>query len=252
MSLVLQTLLALAVLHGGATSTPAPKENRLFELRTYYAAPGKLDALNARFRDHTTKLFEKHGITNIGYWVPADNKDNLLIYLIAFPSKEAREQSWKAFGEDPDWKSARDASEVNGKLVVKVVSQLLTATDYSARPKRSIKKPDRVFELRTYKTFPGKLEDLHTRFREHTVKIIKRFGADLIGFWVPTEKEQGSEDTLIYLLAHKSKETMKEMAEKFPRDPEWVKAKEESEKNGKLVEKVESLLLTPVDYSTIK
>lgn len=252
MSLLLSTLLAFGILNGGISSRPAPKEARLFELRTYYAAPGKLDALNARFRDHTTKLFEKHGITNIGYWVPADNKDNLLIYIIAFPSKEAREVSWKAFAEDPAWKAAREASEVNGRLVDKVVSQFLNVTDYSSRIKPSVRKKERLFELRTYKTFPGKLEDLHTRFREHTIGIIKRLGAEILGFWVPTTKEQGSENTLVYLLAHKSKEKMQEMAEKFPKDPEWIKAKEESEQNGKLVEKVESVLLTPVDYSTIK
>ncbi len=83
----------------------ADKDARCFEIRTYYAAPGKLDALLARFRDHTVKLFEKHGITNIGYWVPIDNNDNKLVYVIAFPNREAREGpegSWKAFGKDPE------------------------------------------------------------------------------------------------------------------------------------------------------
>src|SRR5947207_1555015 len=77
---------------------------RYFEMRTYTAAEGKLDALNARFRDHTTKLFEKHGITNVGYWVPADgdrSKDTL-IYILAYPDKESRAKSWKAFVDDPD------------------------------------------------------------------------------------------------------------------------------------------------------
>src|SRR5882762_4371713 len=87
------------------------EDTRLFEMRTYYAAPGKLDDLNARFRNHTTKLFEKHGIENIGYWTPIENKDNKLVYILAYPSKEAHDQSWKAFGADPDWKRARSESE---------------------------------------------------------------------------------------------------------------------------------------------
>ena len=72
----------------------AEPDTRCFEMRTYYAAPGKLDALNARFRDHTCKLFEKHGMVNIGYWVPMTNTENKLVYLLAYPNREAREKSW--------------------------------------------------------------------------------------------------------------------------------------------------------------
>lgn len=251
MSLFFASLCAMSMAIAGAPR-PAAKEMRLFELRTYYAAPGKLDALNARFRDHTTKLFEKHGITNVGYWVPADNKSNQLVYLLAFPNKEEHDKSWKAFAEDPDWKSAREASEVNGRLVDKIESLFLNATDYSPKVKSVARKNERLFELRTYKTFPDKLNDLHTRFHEHTIGIMKRYGAEIIGFWTPTDKEHGSENTLVYILAHKSKEKAQEMAEKFPKDPDWLKAKTESEVNGKLVEKVESVFLTPVDYSKMK
>src|SRR3954463_7716959 len=85
---------------------------RLFELRTYTANEGKLDALNARFRDHTVKLFEKHGMTNVGYWTPSegDKSKNTLIYILAFPDKEARNKAFKEFGEDPDWVKARNES----------------------------------------------------------------------------------------------------------------------------------------------
>ncbi len=106
---------------------------RVFELRTYTAAPGKMAALNARFRDHTCKLFEKHGMTNIGYWNPADpnEAEKKLVYLLAFPSREAAEKSWQAFRNDPEWKTAREASEKNGRLVEKVESVFLSPTDYS-------------------------------------------------------------------------------------------------------------------------
>jgi hypothetical protein len=113
--------------------TVSKGDTRIFELRTYHAAPGKLDALNARFRDHTNKLFEKHGMTIIGFWTPTDPKeaDKTLIYILAFPSKEAADKSWKAFRDDPEWKTAREASEKDGKLVDKVESVYLNPTDYS-------------------------------------------------------------------------------------------------------------------------
>ena len=107
--------------------------NRVFELRTYTAAPGKLDALNARFRDHTLKLFEKHGMKNIGYWVPQDAplKDNTIIYVLAHESREAAAKSWKAFGADPDWVKANGDSEKDGRLTAKAESVFLDPTDYS-------------------------------------------------------------------------------------------------------------------------
>src|SRR5258708_5459308 len=95
-------------------SAPAAEDKLCYELRTYYAAPGKLDELHARFRDHTCKLFEKHDIQNLGYWVPLDNSEIKLIYLLAYPSREARDKSWKAFMADPDWQAAYKASEANG------------------------------------------------------------------------------------------------------------------------------------------
>src|SRR6476469_2737431 len=95
----LRRLLALFALTT-LSAVAANNDTRVFEMRTYYANPGKLDALNARFRDHTVKLFEKHGITNIGYWVPVENTENKLIYVLAYPSREAREASWKDFNND--------------------------------------------------------------------------------------------------------------------------------------------------------
>jgi hypothetical protein len=108
-------------------------DQRFFELRTYTANPGKLDALNARFRNHTNKLFVKHGMDLIGYWTPADGPEsaNTLVYILAYPSREAREASWKAFQADPDWKTARAESEKDGRLVEKVESKFLNPTDYS-------------------------------------------------------------------------------------------------------------------------
>jgi len=105
-------------------------DTRYFEMRTYTAEPGKMDALNARFRDHTNKLFKKHGMDIIGFW--NDTKDpDVLVYILAYPSKEARDKSWDAFQNDPEWKKAKDESEKDGKLVKDVKQLFLTPTDYS-------------------------------------------------------------------------------------------------------------------------
>lgn len=108
-------------------------DTRVFEMRTYIAHPGKLDALNARFRNHTCKLFEKHGMTNIGHWSPTDPKqaEEKMVYILAYPSKAAADKAWNDFRNDPEWKKAREASEVNGPLVAKVESVYLNPTDYS-------------------------------------------------------------------------------------------------------------------------
>ncbi len=107
---------------------------RIFELRTYTAAPGKLDALNARFRDHTNKLFEKHGMTIIGFWTPAKQQEDeeKLIYILAYPSKEAADRSWKAFRDDPEWKKVVAETEKNGRLLSKPPESVyMNPTDYS-------------------------------------------------------------------------------------------------------------------------
>jgi len=117
----------------GERAAPATEKPRVFELRTYTTEPGKLDALHARFRDHTTKLFEQHGMTNIGYWTPADgprSKDTL-IYVLAHESRAAAEKSWLAFRNDPAWLKARGESEAAGPIVRKVESVFMNPTDYS-------------------------------------------------------------------------------------------------------------------------
>ncbi|MBE0540593.1 MAG: NIPSNAP family protein [Verrucomicrobia bacterium] len=116
------------------TSPSVAKDSRCFEMRTYYAAPGKFEAMHARFRDHTSKLFKKHGIEIVGYWIPMDKDqgaENKLVYILAHKSREAAKKSFADFGNDPEWKKARAESEANGKLVDKVESVYLSATDYS-------------------------------------------------------------------------------------------------------------------------
>ena len=106
----------------------------VYELRTYTTHDGKLANLHKRFRDHTTKLFEKHGIKNIGYWTPTDEKlkDNTLVYIIAHKNRAAADKSWKAFISDPAWKKVAKESQVDGRILSKAPkSQYLIPTDYS-------------------------------------------------------------------------------------------------------------------------
>ena len=109
-------------------------QGKVFELRTYTTNQGKLDALQARFRNHTIRLFEKHGMTSIGYWVPEDAPlaSNTLIYIIAHPSREAAKKNWAEFREDPEWQKVKAESEAAGQIVSKIDSVYLKATDYSA------------------------------------------------------------------------------------------------------------------------
>jgi len=112
---------------------PSPASSAVYELRVYHAAPGKLGELLARFREHTTQLFERHGIKNVAYWTPTDEpeKSNTLIYILRHPSREAAAANWKAFQDDPEWKSVKDKSEANGKLVEKIDSTFLALTNFS-------------------------------------------------------------------------------------------------------------------------
>jgi hypothetical protein len=126
-------IFAAGIWAGKATNASAAAKARVFEIRTYTANEGKLNALHARFRNHTTKLFEKHGMTNIGYWKPLDAplSENTLIYVLAYPDRESAKKSWEAFRADPAWKKAMEESERDGKLVAKVDSVFMEATDYS-------------------------------------------------------------------------------------------------------------------------
>jgi hypothetical protein len=135
---VLSTLVLLAIgfaLGSWHQSSVAHAQNagRVFELRTYTAPDGKLPDLQARFRNHTMRIFERHGMKNVGYWVPQDppNKDNTLIYIISHESREAAKKSWAAFGADPEWQKVAKESQMNGKIIAGITSVYMDATDYS-------------------------------------------------------------------------------------------------------------------------
>ena len=116
-----------------ATATVSAAANPVFELRTYTTPDGKLPNLMARFRDHTMRIFEKHGMTNVGYWVPQDSpgSDDTLIYILSHESREAAEQSWSDFGADPEWDRVAEESQVNGRILTSVERVFMDSTDFS-------------------------------------------------------------------------------------------------------------------------
>jgi len=246
---------SLVSLCASSAADATEPDSRVFELRVYYAAEGKLDALHSRFRDHTTKLFEKHGIENVGYWVPIENPERQLIYFLAYPSREAREQSWKAFMADADWQKAYKASEVDGVLVAKVDSKFFQATDYTPAIK-SDTKGDRVFEMRTYTATPGNLAALESRFRDHTVALFEKHNIANVAYWTLMSDQADADKSLVYIVAHKSQAAAKESFAAFGKNPAWVAARKASEvkAGGSLTTPngVQSMFMQATDYSPIR
>ena len=248
----MKKLLILCLVLLSQISFAAKTDNRYFELRVYYCNPGKLDALVDRFRDYAVPLFKKHGIDGLGYWIPTSNPHNALYYLMAYPSKEARDASWKEFGNDPVWQEAAKKSEENGKLIARADIYFLKATDFSPKIKPSKGAGMRTFEMRIYTAMPGKLQGLENRFRDHTMKIFKNNGMQNVAYFRTIEKDPAMQPKLLYFLAYPNEEAGRLAWQNFRKDEDWIKASTASELNGKLVEKVESVYLKPAAFSKIK
>jgi hypothetical protein len=239
-----------------ASAALAAESGPVYELRTYTATPGNRAAVLARFRENTVRIFEQHGMKNIGYWVPADDKDggsDKLIYLLEHQSREAAQASWKAFSADPKWKEVRAKSEANGKIVAKAESVFLAPTDYSEPMSSGAGTgAPRLFELRTYTAPEGKLGALDARFRDHTLALFKKHGITNLGYFHPTDADKGAANTLIYFIAHANKAAADRSWKAFREDPEWITVLNASQKDGKLTTKVDSQFLTPTDFSMLK
>ena len=240
------------------TAAAADPAGRVYELRTYTAAPGKLDAMLARVKTAGIPALKRHGITPVAFFVPADNKDNQVITVSAHDSLAARKGNWEAFAADAEWKAAVADTEKDGKLVAKMDAVVLITTDYSP-DLAAFKSGDaaRIFELRTYTATTNNLGALNARFRDHTTKLFAKYGMTNVVYWTTAPGEPKADVTLIYLLAHPSADAMKVAFDKFRLDPDWVAAKDASEKaaGGPLTEAKDGVLskvLVPVEFSPIK
>lgn len=135
---------------------------------------------------------------------------------------------------------------------MKTTLLVLAAAALSVSAAPSIAPDSRVFELRTYHSTPDKIEALHTRFRDHTNELFKRHGMTVIGQWVPMDADKGSADTLVYMLAFKDRATATSAWREFARDPDWVKVYADSQKDGPLTTKIDSVFMSATDYSPLK
>ena len=238
-----------ALLVAVASFSSAIADDGVYELRVYTCEPGKLEALNSRFENHTMRLFEKHGMKNIAYWTPTDESDNRLIYIIRHESRDAAKKSWDAFRNDSEWKEVAKASrEAHGKILAKgPESTYMSVTDYS--PEVGHAAAGKLYEIRTYITNEGKLDNLNARFRDHTMKIFARHGLKSFAYWTPTDGEKAS-NTLIYVLEYENRDAAKAGWKGFGGDPEWKAARTASEKDGKiLAERPQSTYMAPTSYS---
>lgn len=258
MKLTLRILALFALVTGFVSGLRAAEDGPVFELRTYTATPGNLDKLLTRFRDHTTRIFEKHGMVNVGYAVPVEAKDGAgekLVYMLRHKSREAAKESWKAFSADPEWKEVAKASEANGKIVAKVESVFLEQASYSPKVP-NYDGPPRLFEMRTYTTPDGKIDALDARFRDHTIALFEKHGLTSLGYYHPVDATKGAGKTLVYFLAFKDREAATKAWAAFRADPVWVAAKAASEKaaGGSLTipDGVKSVFMTPTDFSPTK
>ena len=249
----------LCLLAGGCATTqssPMP-DTRVYELRVYTFNPAKKDDLLNRFRNHTLRLFKKHGVESVGYWLPVDASDNRLHFLLRYPSREAREASWKAFMADPDWQAAYKASEANGALLAKPPENFfLQVTDFSPVVLTGDVTHGGVFELRTYTTPAGLLPNLDARFRDHTVALFAKHGINNYGYFHRMVDQPSADVTLQYLVMHKSKADGAASFVEFAKDPLWVAAKKASEEKAggslTVLNGVKSVYLAPVDFSPTK
>lgn len=228
------------------------QDSRYFEMRTYTAHDGKRGDLIQRFQDHTLKLFEKNGIENIAYFIPTDDNNYTLTFILAYPDQASRDILWNKFVNDPEWQAAYKASEANGPLVANVDQVFMEiAPELNPEIIRWQNQGKRIFELRTYYMHPGKVENINARFRDYTRELFQKHGMTNVMYWYTVEKD-GGQAKLVYLLAHKNEKAAKKSFDKFREDPVWTMVRDRSEETGPIVQKVVSKYLTPLPFSPLK
>ena len=218
--------------------SPRLSEGPLYELRIYSANEGRHGALIRRFREHTDRLFRKHGLESVGYWIPTEGpakKRRRFVYLLKHPSRYAAYRNWVNFLNDREWRNVLDQPEFQGLLSHRPESIFLTENDYMAFKDVAIGQPGGVFELRTYVARPGKLDALNKRFRTHTMRLFDKHGISNVGYWTPFDQPE-SATTLVCLLHHSDREQADTNWQEFLADPEWEKVRRESEADGSVLE----------------
>jgi hypothetical protein len=233
----------------------------LYEMRIYTAAPGKKAELDARFRDHTISLFKKHGMTPVGffhvYTAPGAPADDRLFYIMGYKDRATRDSAWSAFAQDPEWQKVYAESQKDGSLTAPggIQNIFLSPAEYSPKLNLTPSPVARHFEYRTYTANPGKLENIHARFRDHTMRIFSRIGMTNYLYWRPVADQPAQTDKMMYLMAYPTPAARTTMWQAFGADEEWKKVSAESQVDGQLLKNpggVVSVQLTPTDYSPLR
>jgi len=262
------------------TSLAADRDTRLYELMVYSSSEGKQSEVVSLIATSGVKYMVMHQIRLEAAWIPVDPKDDRVITLVSHQNKSASDASWTAFQKDSGWQSELEKSSKNGRAVKSIERVFLTTNDYGPTFQQS-QVGNRVFELRTYAATLGNLPALNDRFRNHTLQLFSKHGMTNIVYWlvspeVPTDiakvvetlsspgtpaaavdpKSTATDSTLVYIIAHTSPDSAKASFDSFRQDPDWTKARNDSEAaaGGTLTVKdgVKSLFLNALDFSPLK
>ena len=248
---------ALAARPGKVDPPPAARllKGPVYELRIYVANEDRFQHLIKRFRDHTDRIFRKHGLVPVGYWITTEgrgSKGRRFVYVLKHPSRYAAYRNWNSFTRDREWEAVLDVPEFRRLLAEKPTSIFMTENDYSAASMDAIEKAGGVYELRTYVAGPGKLDKLNARFRDHTTRLFTKHGIRNVSYWTPFDMPE-AENTLIYLVHHAGREQADASWMAFGQDPLWRKVARESRVDGRLLSKPpERIYLKPMAFSPLK
>lgn len=214
----------------------------IYELRSYYAVPGKMPALDKHL-EFACRQFPKHGLEVVGAWTDEVGRTARMTYMWAAADEAARNAGLAAFAGSAEWRDyAKDEQAREGNIVARVENTLLRTTPYSPTPKIS----GGIQELRVYHAMPGRLPEVNARFANHTLGFFKKHGVGVVGFWTEV---YGTSNRLVYMTEFENLAARETLWSAFAGDPEWHKARAETEKNGPLVEYVENWLLKPARFA---
>lgn len=226
----------------------------IYELRTYEILPGKAQALLERFGSVTTKLFERHGMQNVGYWTPTVGEfSNRFIYMLGFRDMAHRERAWEELAQDPERQQSMRQAQEAGPQVARLTNMLLRPTPYSPPPigEGRSQGPTALCELRIYEMLPGKAQPLHDRFATVSMRLFERHGMANIGYWTPVVG--GYNNQLYYMLGFESMAHREKAWAAFGQDPEWQPAaRATTEAHGQVVEKITNSILRPTAFSPLR
>ena len=248
---------ALAAPAGQVDPPPAARllKGPVYELRIYVANEERFQHLIKRFRNHTDRIFRKHGLEPMGYWITTEgrgSKGRRFVYVLKHPSRYAAYRNWNSFTRDREWEAVLDIPEFQRLLAEKPTSIFMTENDYSDASMDAIETAGGVYELRTYIAGPGKLAKLNARFRAHTTRLFTKHGIRNVGYWTPFDMPE-AENTLIYLVHHAGREQADASWMAFGQDPLWRKVARESRVDGRLLSKPpERIYLKPMAFSPLK